>query len=70
LAQGGLRAVPRSLILALVLLAAALLPAGCGAITPGGEFSGVPDTTVGDWRNPTGTISTSGVIRLNREQGL
>ena len=37
-------------------------------IRPGGQYSGVPDTTVGDWRSPLGTMSTGGTIRLNRER--
>lgn len=43
---------------------------GCGAVQPGGQYSGVPDTTVGDWRWPSGTISTGGEIRLERERGF
>jgi hypothetical protein len=54
--------------LPLLLVALAAL-AGCHMITPGGEFSGVPDTTVGDWRHPLGTLSTDGTIRLHRETG-
>ena len=54
--------MPPALCLALVLLLAA-----CGVVTPGGRYSGVPDSTVGDWRQPSGTISTGGTIRLNRE---
>ena len=47
----------------------ALLPlAGCGAVQAGGQYSGVPDSTVGDWRFPTGTVSTGGRIDLFREQ--
>ena len=47
----------------------ALLPlAGCAAVQAGGQYSGVPDSTVGDWRFPTGTVSTGGRIDLFREQ--
>ena len=49
------------------LLLAALALAGCGAVVPGGEYSGVPDSTVGDWRWPIGTLSTGGRIDLYRE---
>ena len=56
-----------------MLLVALLVPLligmfGCGAVTPGGDVSGVPDSTVGDWRWPSGTISTGGRIDLFREQ--
>ncbi|MFC7541934.1 hypothetical protein ACFQU2_24040 [Siccirubricoccus deserti] len=27
----------------------------------------MPDTTVGDWRSPLGTLSTGGTITLNRD---
>ena len=49
------------------LLLLLLLLAGCGVVTPGGDVSGVPDTVVGDWRMPMGTLSTSGRIDLHRE---
>ena len=61
----------------LLLLVAALLLLSLGACTgpdgtpwlrAGGQYSGVPDSTVGDWRQPQGTISTDGAIRLNRER--
>ena len=42
-------------------------PNGEPLIRAGGQYSGVPDTTVGDWRQPLGTMSTGGSIRLNRE---
>lgn len=35
----------------------------------GGEYSGVPDTIIGDRSFPFGTVSTGGTIRLNRETG-
>ncbi|MBX9702470.1 MAG: hypothetical protein K2X74_23740 [Acetobacteraceae bacterium] len=41
---------------------------GIAACVAGGEYSGVPDSTVGDWRFPSGTVSTSGRIDLFREQ--
>jgi hypothetical protein len=47
----------------------ALFLAGCGAVQAGGQYSGVPDSTVGDWRFPAGTLSTGGRINLNREVG-
>ena len=52
-----------------LLLVALVALSGCHMVTPGGEFSGVPDTTVGDWRYPLGTLSTDGTIRLRRETG-
>lgn len=53
-------------LLALLLV---LLPlTSCDAIQAGGQYSGVPDTTVGDWRFPSGTVSTGGRIDLFREQ--
>lgn len=48
---------------------AAVLLLAAAACTPGGEYSGVPDSTVGDWRWPSGTTSTSGRIDLYREGG-
>jgi hypothetical protein len=54
-----------------IALLVLLLLAGCSGDAPllraGGQYSGVPDSTVGDWRQPQGTLSTGGVIRLNRE---
>jgi len=55
--------MPRAFALLLVLLLA-----GCGAVQAGGQYSGVPDGTVGDWRFPSGSISTGGRIDLNRER--
>jgi hypothetical protein len=57
---------------ALALLLLILLPACTGSggaplFRAGGQYSGVPDSTVGDWRQPQGTLSTGGTIRLNRE---
>ena len=49
-------------------LAACLMLMLLASCTPGGEYSGVPDSTVGDWRFPTGTVSTGGRIDLFREQ--
>ena len=61
--------MPRLLLLAaLVLLPACTGPDGTPLIRAGGQYSGVPDSTVGDWRQPQGTLSTGGTIRLNREQ--
>ena len=56
------------LIAALALLAACTGPDGAPLIRAGGQYSGVPDSTVGDWRQPQGTLSTGGAIRLNRER--
>ena len=56
--------MPRPFALLLILLGLA----GCGAVQAGGQYSGVPDSTVGDWRFPAGTISTGGRIDLNRER--
>jgi len=57
---------------ALTMCLAILLLAGCGSglIRPGGQYSGMPDTTIGDpQRNrTTGTISTDGTL-WSREQG-
>jgi hypothetical protein len=52
--------------LAFALVLALAAAAGCGPIVPGGD-SGVPDSTVGDWRQPSGEISTGGRIQLYRE---
>ena len=51
-----------------ILLLALLAVASCGSVQAGGDVSGVPDTTVGDWRFPIGTQSTGGGISLFREQ--
>jgi hypothetical protein len=59
---------PLLLAAALALLSACTGPDGTPWIRAGGQYSGVPDSTVGDWRQPQGTISTDGVIRLNRER--
>jgi hypothetical protein len=57
---------------ALALLLLILLPAcadsgGAPLFRAGGRYSGVPDSTVGDWQHPLGTLSTGGTIQLNRE---
>jgi hypothetical protein len=54
-------------LLLLLPLAACYGPNGEPLIRAGGQYSGVPDTTVGDWRQPLGTMSTGGDIRLGRE---
>lgn len=54
-------------LLLLVPLGACHGPDGAPFIRPGGQYSGVPDSTVGDWRQPLGTLSTGGDIRLGRE---
>lgn len=51
----------------LFLLGACTGPNGEPLIRAGGQYSGVPDTTVGDPRQPLGTMSTDGTIRLGRE---
>jgi hypothetical protein len=51
----------------LLPLGACTGPNGEPLIRAGGQYSGVPDTTVGDWRQPLGTMSTDGTIRLGRE---
>ena len=53
--------------LSLLLLLAACGP---GGLRPGGQYSGVPDTTIGDaQRNAVvGTISTGGTM-WSRQQG-
>ena len=59
----------RALALLLLLpLGACYGPNGEPLIRAGGQYSGVPDSTVGDWRYPAGTLSTGGAIRLNRER--
>lgn len=55
-------------LLLLLPLGACYGPNGEPLIRAGGEYSGVPDSTVGDWRYPSGTLSTGGAIRLNRER--
>ncbi len=60
--------MPRMLAAAAALLFALSAAAGCGVVRAGGQYSGVPDTTVGDWRQPLGTMSTDGTIRLFRER--
>ncbi|MCB4824046.1 hypothetical protein [Roseicella aerolata] len=56
----------RCACLALLLLLSACGPGGLRA---GGQYSGMPDTTIGDpQRNyVTGTLSTGGVIRSRRD---
>ena len=54
-------------LLLLVPLGACYGPNGEPLIRAGGQYSGVPDTTVGDWRAPLGTMSAGRTIRLNRE---
>jgi hypothetical protein len=56
-----------ALLLLLLPLGACTGPNGEPLIRAGGQYSGVPDTTVGDWRQPLGTMSTDGTIRLGRE---
>ena len=57
-----------ALALLLVLpLGACTGPDGQPLIRAGGRYSGVPDTVVGDPRQPLGTMSTDGTIRLGRE---
>jgi hypothetical protein len=56
----------RGLTAAAVLLLSSL--AALPSCVPGGEASGFPDTTVGDWRFPMGTLSTGGRVDLFREQ--
>ena len=53
--------------LLLLPLGACYGPNGEPLIRAGGQYSGVPDSTVGDWRQPLGTLSTGGTIRLFRE---
>ena len=54
-------------LLALFPLGACYGPNGEPLIRAGGQYSGVPDTAVGDWLQPLGTMSTDGTIRLGRE---
>jgi hypothetical protein len=54
-------------LLLLLPLGACYGPNGEPLIRAGGQYSGVPDSTVGDWRQPLGTLSTDGTIRLGRE---
>lgn len=54
-------------LLLLLPLAACYGPNGEPLIRAGGQYSGVPDTTVGDPRQPLGIMSTDGTIRLGRE---
>jgi hypothetical protein len=61
-----MRPILASLLL-LLPLGACYGPNGEPLIRAGGQYSGVPDTTVGDWRQPLGTMSTGGNIRLGRE---
>ena len=56
-----------ALLLSLLPLCACTGPDGEPLIRAGGQYSGVPDSTVGDWRQPLGTLSTDGTIRLGRE---
>ena len=56
-----------ALLVLLLPLGACTGPNGEPLIRAGGQYSGVPDTTVGDWRQPLGTMSTGGNIRLGRE---
>ena len=56
-----------SALLLLLPLSACTGPNGEPFIRAGGQYSGVPDTTVGDWQQPLGTMSTDGTIRLGRE---
>ena len=54
-------------LLLLLPLGACYGPNGEPLIRAGGRYSGVPDSTVGDWRQPLGTFSNDGTIRLGRE---
>ena len=54
-------------LLLLLPLGACYGPDGEPLIRAGGQYSGVPDSMVGDWRQPLGTMSTGGSIRLGRE---
>ncbi len=56
-----------ALLLLLFSLGACYGPNGEPLIRAGGQYSGVPDSTVGDWRQPLGTLSNDGTIRLGRE---
>ncbi|MCO6415771.1 hypothetical protein JYK14_06200 [Siccirubricoccus sp. KC 17139] len=53
---------------AMLLLLLGLAACGPGGIQPGGRYSGVPDTSVGNWATPSGGITTDGRIYLNRER--
>jgi hypothetical protein len=55
------------ILLLLLPLVACYGPNGEPLIRAGGQYSGVPDSTVGDWRQPLGTMSTGGTIHLHRE---
>lgn len=58
----------RVLVLLLLLTAGACRGTnGEPWIRAGGQYSGVPDSTVGDPRQPLGTLSNDGTIRLGRE---
>jgi hypothetical protein len=52
-----------------LLCAAGLAACAPGIITPGGQYSGMPDTITGNPRGnmPTGSISTSGTIYSRRD---
>jgi hypothetical protein len=66
--MGALPARSALALLALLLpLGACTGPDGQPLIRAGGRYSGVPDTVVGDPRQPLGTMSTDGTIRLGRE---
>ena len=54
-------------LLLLLPLGACYGPNGEPLIRTGGQYSGVPDSTGGDWRQPLGTLSHDGPIRLGRE---
>jgi hypothetical protein len=56
-----------ALLLLVLPLGACYGPNGEPLIRAGGRYSGVPDSTVGDWRQPLGTLSNDGTIRLGRE---
>jgi hypothetical protein len=61
---------PALLLAALVLLATTAGctgPGGAPLLRAGGQYSGVPDSILGDLQRPYGTISTGGTIRMNRE---
>ncbi len=55
-----------------MVLAALVALAGCGAVQAGGQYSGVPDTPLTAGRNNTagmGYMRTDGTIVLDRETG-
>ena len=56
-----------ALALLLLPLGACYGPNGEPLIRAGGQYSGVPDSTIGDPRQPLGTLSNDGTIRLGRE---